>query len=319
MAEDLVGVTFAAAADGRATYSLPLLDCGIDLYLRRLRSLLTIPLQVKAFLTLTPDGVGTLELPVGEVSAIANGHLVLVHLPPPHDRLYDRLFLISFEELIKRCPRTTSHGVESFVIGCNFAGVPNQPWANNLWETERLSEWFDTISGWTDPIPPVPSGRQSPSIDGEGAVPLDTSRAHWQGNLGRLWAAGEIQRAGRDGIVLAEDRVRLDTVTLLVHDLRDQLIAGLHVRTARISATGTVHFEVKRQNFFIDRRLYVLLVLLSEDNQVHDFCLLIPSEALPDLGYSETVTLGRLTKRFQPYAVPSHMLGERFLQQAFIR
>jgi hypothetical protein len=319
MAEDLVAVSFAAAGGGRATVALPMLDCGIDLYFRRLRSMLTIPVQVKAFLALTGDGVGVLQLPVDEVDAIDNGHLALVHLPPPHDRLYDRLFLIPFAELRRRCPRTTSHGVESFAITCDFAGMPRQFWASNLWELERLPEWFDAIPGWMDPIPPVPAGNNmATAAEEETAVPLDTSRAHWQGGVGRLWAATEIQLAGADAVVIAEDRVRLDTVTLLVHHLRRQQVAGLHVRTARISASGTVHFEVKRQNFFIDRRLYVLLVLLSRDNQVHDFCLLMPSEELPNLGYSETITIDRLTKRFQPYMVPSDLMGERFLQWAFV-
>src|SRR5438128_10658119 len=51
MAEDLVAVSLEAAGGGTATIARPIVDRGIDLYLRRLRSLLTLPIQVKAFNT----------------------------------------------------------------------------------------------------------------------------------------------------------------------------------------------------------------------------------------------------------------------------
>lgn len=139
----------------------------------------------------------------------------------------------------------------------------------------------------------------------------------WRGDIGRLWTATELERAGAGAIVLAEDRVRLDTVTLLIHDLSSQHIAGLHIRTGKVTLGRTVHFEVPRPPFFIDERLYVLLVLLQRDDHVHDFSLLIPSEALPDLGYSETITLDPLTKRFVPYRVPSEQVGSVFLKSVF--
>jgi len=53
------------------------------------------------------------------------------------------------------------------------------------------------------------------------------------------------------------------------------------------------------------------------DDLVHDFCLLIPSEALPGLGYSETITVDPLTKRFLPYRVPRGEVGMAFLKRVF--
>jgi len=44
---------------------------------------------------------------------------------------------------------------------------------------------------------------------------------------------------------------------------------------------------------------------------------LIPSEALPGLGYSETITLDPLTKRFVPYRVASGDVGLAFLKRVF--
>jgi hypothetical protein len=139
----------------------------------------------------------------------------------------------------------------------------------------------------------------------------------WRGDIGRLWVATELERAGGGLIAIAEDRVRLDTVTFLIHDLRSRRFAGLHIRTGRVTPDRQVHFEVHRPPFFIDDELYVLLVLLRPDDWVHDFCLLIPSNALPRLGYSETITLDPLTKRFEPYRVPSDEVAQVFLKRVF--
>jgi len=57
--------------------------------------------------------------------------------------------------------------------------------------------------------------------------------------------------------------------------------------------------------------------MLQGDDLVHDFCLLIPSEALPGLGYSETITVDPLTKRFLPYRVPRGEVGMAFLKRVF--
>jgi hypothetical protein len=78
------------------------------------------------------------------------------------------------------------------------------------------------------------------------------------------------------------------------------------------------HFEVHRPPFFTDERLYVLVVLLKNDDRVHDFGLLIPSTALPELGYSETITLDPLTKRFEPYRIPSNEMAQVFLKRVFV-
>lgn len=48
-----------------------------------------------------------------------------------------------------------------------------------------------------------------------------------------------------------------------------------------------------------------------------DFCLLIPSEAIPELGYSETLTLDPLTKRFNPYQLTAEDFGAALLKRIF--
>jgi len=311
MAEDLVAVSFEAAGSGSAAIARPIVDRGVDLYLRRLRSLLTMPIQVKAFQHLSPDGNGNLDIPLTDVGDDPNGCLAMVHVPAPYDQLYRRLFLIPFREFRKRCPRALLHRRECFSFTANFSGASGDLWSDCLVDIDGLPEWLASAPGWTTPIPPVPHPpRPHPIVEGDVFT-------QWRGDIGRLWTATELERAGAGSIVIAEDRVRLDTVTLLIHDLSSRRIAGLHIRTGKVTPGRTVHFEVPRPPFFIDKRLYVLLVLLKPDDQVHDFCLLIPSDAIPGLGYSETITLDPLTKRFEPYRVHSDEVGQVFLKRVF--
>jgi hypothetical protein len=311
MAEDLVAVSFEAAGSGTATIARPIVDRGVDLYLRRIRSLLTMPIQVKAFQHLSPDGNGRFDLPVAQVIEDPKAYVAIVHVPAPHDQLYRRFFLIPFHLFRERCPRALVQDRECFSFTGNFSGVSTDLWTDHLLDIDRLPQWLASIPGWSTPIPPVPHPpRTHPVIAGDA---LTT----WRGDIGRLWTATELERAGGGSIVIAEDRVRLDTVTFLIHDLASRHMAGLHIRTAKVTPARRIHFEVSRPPFFIDGRLYVLLVLLRPDDHLHDFCLLIPSNALPGIGYSETITLDALTERFQPYRVSSDEVAGVFLKSVF--
>src|SRR6202030_4058718 len=108
IAEDLVAVALAAAASGSGTVGRPLIDRGVDLYFRRLRSLLTVPVQVKAFRHVSPDGTVAEDVAVADIRDLSTGYLAMVHVPPPHDQLYRRIYLIPVDEFRQRCPRTVS-------------------------------------------------------------------------------------------------------------------------------------------------------------------------------------------------------------------
>ena len=311
IAEDLLAVSIAAAGSGSATIARPIVDRGVDLYLRRLRSLLTIPIQVKAFQHLSPDGNGRFDLPITEVTDDPSAYLAIVHVPAPHDQLYRRFFLIPFRVFRERCPRGLFQDRECFSFAGNFSGVASDPWSDYLLDIDRLPQWLATVPDWATPIPPVPHPPRSHEAT------LGDALTTWRGDIGRLWTATELERAGGGSTVIAEDRVRLDTVTFLIHDLSSRHTAGLHIRTGKVTPDRRIHFEVLRAPFFIDERLYVLLVLLQPDDHVHDFCLLIPSTALPGLGYSTTITLDPLTARFGPYRVPSDEVGHVFLKSVF--
>jgi hypothetical protein len=311
IAEDLVGVTFAAAAAGSGAVAMPFVDRGVDLYLRRLLTLLTIPLQVKAVAHVEPDGAATLSTPTEDLHG-ASGWWVVVHLPAPHDQLYRRIYLIPVTEIRRRSKRVIDHGTESYRFTVNFAGTADDAWSQFALDVEDLPTWIAGIPGWINPITPAASTDTASALS-----PRDDIGTVGTAALSNLWAIQELERAGNGSIVVAQDRTRLDTVSLLIHHLPTGGFAGLHVRTAFFDETRRTHFEVKRLHFFTDPNLWVLLVLRRRDQSVQDFVLLIPSEDIPKLGFSETMTLDPLTKRFRKYQLPAADFGKTFMEIAF--
>ena len=312
IAEDLLAVALAANANGSGTVARPAVDRGVDLYLRRLRTLLTIPFQVKAFRHVDGDGAAVMDIASRDIRDSSGGYWAMVHVPPPHDQLYSRLFLVPPSELSKVCRPVKSHGIDSYRFSANFAGTKEDPLASFAVDVEHLAEWIARIPGWverTAPIQVAETETVGSALDDLGTVGL--------ASLSTLWAKYELERAGNGAIMVAEDRSRLDTVTLLAHQLHTGRFAGLHIRTAIFDETRRTHFEVKRPHFFVDPNLWVLLVLMRRDRRVHDFCLLIPSKAIPELGFSETVTLDPLTRRFRRYQLASTEFGQTFLKVAF--
>ena len=314
--EDLLAVSLTAAAGGLASISRPTVDRGVDLYLRRLRSLLTVPIQVKGFTHVSPDATVSEDLLVSDLHEAPNGILAFVHAPLPYDQLYRRIFLIPITAFRERCPIVTTAGKKAYRFVAKVDGESDDGWSEFRLDIDRLPEWLAAIPGWMHPVPPAPS---SP---GDSLLELSASSSHdnlSEAHIGRLWASAEIERAGFDRLVIAEDRVRLDTVTLLLHDTLSGQIGGLHIRTATYPADRRIHFDVKRRGFFVDPKLYVVLALLDRDHRPGDFCLLIPSEAMPELGYSETLTLDPLTRRFRPYQVPAEKFGSTLLNSLFAK
>jgi hypothetical protein len=312
IAEDLLAVELAASANGSGTVARPAIDRGVDLYLRRLRTLLTVPFQVKAFRHLDANGAAMMDIAVSDLRDFSGGYWAMVHVPPPHDQLYSRLFLVPPSELRKLCRRVQSHGIDSYRFSADFASTNGDPLAPFSVDVDRLAEWIARIPGWTERTPPVLVAEKATARDA-----FDDLGTVGLASLSTLWAKYELERAGNGAIMVAEDRSRLDTVTLLAHQPATDRFAGLHVRTAIFDGTRRTHFEVKRPHFFVDPNLWVLLVLMRPDRRVHDFCLLIHSKDIPDLGYSETVTLDPLTRRFRRYQLASTEFGQTFCKAAF--
>jgi hypothetical protein len=309
MAEDLLGVALVAAAGGSGTVGRPLIDKGIDLYLRRLRTLRMVPLQAKASIVVGPDGTATHFVPEADLRMLSNGFVAIVHIPAPHDQLYQRIFLVPDDEFRKRCPLVAHHGIPCYQFTAQFAGEVDREWAPFTVELDKLRQWVAGLPGWQEP-PGPPTAELSETI-----VKAETKDL---AAIGSLWAEAELERSALGRLALIEDRIRLDTVTLIAHDLLTQEFAGVHLRTAVITKAGRIHFEVKRPHFFVDPDLWVLVVFLKQDLRVYeDFVLLIPSADISALGFSETLTIDPLTKRFRTYLVPTEEFGKAFLETAF--
>ena len=179
-------------------------------------------------------------------------------------------------------------------------------------KVDGLSAWVAALPGWATRVP-APHPLADPGETLARAENYDIAA------IGSLWAASELERVALKRIMIVEDRVRLDPVTFLGHDLHNQRFAGLHLRTSIFNKTRRIHFDVKRHHYFTDPDLWVVLILLRPDHRVHDYVLLIPSSDIADLGYSETVRLDPLTKRFRKYQIPANDFGSVFMRMAFRR
>jgi hypothetical protein len=182
-------------------------------------------------------------------------------------------------------------------------------------------QWLDRIPGWKDPVraPRLASG---PSVQ---EVPRPASRAF--GKYGELWLASQLMRAGLQNVVVAQDRLRVDCVDLLLHDLRSYAIAGLVVHTSSLNARGVVQFRIRLDTFFIDPHLFVVVIPCMSDGTLHDTAFLIPAADVPtvttissdrgDPGYQGSFRLDPLAEKMRPFAVPMGKLGPTILQRLF--
>lgn len=307
VAEDLLGAGLVTAAPGSATFGRPHLDRGIDLYLRRIRSLLTVPVQVKAMLVLTEDGSAALYIPTAQLRAVTGGYLAVVHLPPPHDQLYERLFLIPQEEFRRRAKVVSYKGVSCYRFTAQFAGTVDSEWAPFATSIDQLSTWVSGIPGWAEPALVPATGYVSAAVRKPDRSDI--------GAIGSSWAATELERAALDRIVIVHDRVRTDPVSFLLHDLSSQRIVGLHVNTTMIH-DGRVHFVVREKLWFEDDDFWMVLVPMAADLHPGESVFVIPSADLKSFHFEGTIHLKPLTKHVAKYEVPADDFGKVFVEKA---
>jgi hypothetical protein len=134
-------------------------------------------------------------------------------------------------------------------------------------------------------------------------------------------------RAGLQNVVLAQDRLRVDCVDLLLHDLRSYAIGGLVVHTSSINARGIVQFRIRHDTFFIDPHLFVVILPCLDDGAIHDTAFMVPAADIPavttassdrgDPGYQGSFRLEPLAEKMRPFAVPTHLLGVSILERLF--
>jgi len=316
VAEDRLATAIQLSAPGTVTVALPLLDLGFDLYPRRIRTLRCHPVQVKARSFLEPDG--EFQASVGSLHADPNGYVPMPYVPPPDWQLHARLWAIPIPEFLKIARPNGDGFLFSGYLNARFAPAANQ----FLVDTNRLhQQWLDRIPGWKQPVR-APRLRTDSNIED---VPRPASRAF--GKYGGLWLASQLMRAGLENVVLAQDRLRVDCVDFLLHDLRTFAMGGLAIHTSSINARGIVQFRIRHETFFIDPRLYVVVLPCSNDGAIHDTAFVIPAADIPaiatassdrgDPGYQGSFRLDPLAAKMRPFAAAMQNLGARVLQLLF--
>lgn len=316
VAEDRLATAILLSAAGTAAVAFPLLDLGFDLYPRRIRTLRAHPVQVKARSFLEPDG--EFQASVGSLRADPNGYVLLPYIPPPEWQLDARLWAIPIPEFLKLA---MPHG-DGYLFSGYLDKRFDRPANNFLVDADHLRrQWLDRIPGWKDPIR-APRLGPSPNVP---EVPRPASRAF--GKYGELWLASQLMRAGLQNVVVAQDRLRVDCVDLLLHDLRSVAIGGLVVHTSSLNARGVVQFRIRQDTFFIDPHLFVVVIPCMSDGALHDTAFLIPAADVPalttissdrgDPGYQGSFRLDPLAEKMRPFAIPMGNLGATVLQRLF--
>ncbi len=245
--------------------------------------------------------------------------MLLPYVPPPDWQLHPRLWAIPIPEFLKLAqPHGNGYLFSGYLDG-SFARAANQ----YLVDIERLHrQWLERIPGWKDPVRAPRLEPPSASVD---EVPRPASRAF--GKYGELWLASQLMRAGLQDVVVAQDRLRVDCVDLVVHDLESYAIGGLVIHTGSVSARGIVQFRIRYDTFFVDRHLFVVVIPCTSDGALHKTALLIPAAEVPrittassdpgDPGYQGSFRLDPLAEKMRPFGVPMERLGVTVLERLF--
>jgi len=317
VAEDQLATSTVLSAPGMATVAFPLVDLGFDLYLRRIRTLRAHPLQVKARSFLESDG--EFQASIMSLHADPNGYVLLPYVPPPDWQLHKRLWAIPIPEFLKLA---RPHGSGYLFSGYLDARFPESAANQFLIDVHQLRrQWLAHIPGWKDPVLAPQLGATSESEE----VPRPASRAF--GKYGELWLASQLMRTGLQTVVVAQDRLRVDCVDLLLHDLQSYAIGGLAIHTSSVNARGIVQFRLRRDTFFIDTRLLVVVLSCTNDGELHHTAFVIPAADVPgittasidrgDPGYQGSFRLEPLAEKMRRFAVPTEKLGATILERLF--
>jgi hypothetical protein len=308
VAEERLATAITVQAGGSATVGFPLLDLGFDLYLRRIRTLRVHPVQVKARSFLEADG--QFQAGVASLHLDPNGYIALPFVPPPDWQLTTAFWAIPIPDFVELA-RPHDGG---YVFSGYLDGRLDSPSNRYLVPVDRIQTgWLHRIPGWTAPL------HQPSSMI---ALPDEVSKsaARAFGKFGELWLASQLMREGLERVVVAQDRLRVDCVDLLLHDLRSFAYRGLAVHTGTVNARGIVEFRIRADTFFLDDGLDVVCLPCGPDGELAKTSLLIPSADIKEPivtpssdkgigGYQVSFRLDPLAEKMRPYAVPTRQLA----------
>jgi len=104
-------------------------------------------------------------------------------------------------------------------------------------------------------------------------------------------------------------------------------MGGLAIHTSSINARGIVQFRIRHETFFIDPRLFIVILPCLDDGTLSDSAFVIPSADIPtvttlssdrgDPGYQGSFRLDPLAAKMRPFAAATQNLGARVLQLLF--
>ncbi len=320
IAEDTIEVNLLHTSRGATAVARPLVDLGFDGYARRVGTLTVVPYQVKARRTLNASALFVYRVPVAALHPDPRAAILFAYFPPPGPQPYPRLFAIPVPYFVAHCPREDAAGGRYFVFDAGLKGTGRSAWSKFFVELDALQQqWLDRLPGWktaaqslVDEIEPTPA-------------PSGSREHRIRGKCGELFAAGQVQAAAGHRVVVAEDRVRVDPVALLLHDLYSYRVGGLAIHTALISPERRLTVSFGGTTFFVDERLWLVILGSHPDGTFHETAFLIPSAAVQKLipsvtasngkiGYRATISLDPVSRRFLPYAVATADLG-RVIQE----
>lgn len=318
LAEERLASAILLDSQGLTAVGLPLLDLGFDLYPRRVRTLRVCPTQVKARSVL--EASGEFQVSVASLHPDPNSAVLLPYLPPPDWQLGPALWAMGTPDFLQLAIHNQDGSYQFHgYLDARFPSPANR----FLVESRHLRrQWLDRRPGWSDPIPPAPV---PPAADV--LPPVGRAGARAFGRSAELWLAGEIMRAGLQQVAIVADRLRLDCVDLLLHDLRSYRVGGLSVHASTVNPRGIVQFRIRHATFFTDPRLLVVVIPSLADGSPATQAFAIPSPAIPEVttpssdrgdgGYQGSFRLDPLAERFKPFAWERAALGPLILDRLF--
>ncbi|MEA2636933.1 MAG: hypothetical protein QOH92_3700 [Chloroflexota bacterium] len=316
IAEDTIEVSLLHTSRGQTTVARPLVDLGFDGYARRVGTLQVVPYQVKARRNLNRPSLFEYRVRVRSIHHDPNAAILFAYFPTPGPQPFPRLFAIPVPYFISHCPREHAAAGEYYAFAAGLKGTARSAWSQFLVDFAGLEQqWLDRIPGWK--TRPHALERRIEAMP----VPSDAREHRVRGKCAELYVAEQVQAAAGHQVVVAEDRVRLDAVGLLLHDLKSYRVAGLAVHSALVTAKQRVAISFGATTFFVDERLWLVILPSKRDGTFHDTAFLIPSAEIPgligttrlsngNLGFRATIGLDPISLRYAPFAVPTRGLGK---------
>lgn len=314
VSEDTVGTALMHGSGGMAAVARPMIDLGFDLYARLVGTMRVVPIQVKARASLeNMQGYRYFNylLAAKDLQRDPNGFLMFAYVPWRKPEPFQTVLAIPIPYFVRHCSRVVEDGVEYFAFRWALTGR-GRKWAGFSYPLRQLhSLWLEQLPAWVEERPKIPL-----DIQRETSAP---EKHRIIGSLAELFVAEKVQRAGGRNVIVAFDRVRLDCVALLVHDLKKHVISGLAIHTGLLTRHRNFRITIRASSFFMDVHLWLILLAHRKDGTYDDWAYVIPSTDVPKLftkypmkdggaSYTNAVSLGR-SKKFDPYKVATTELG----------